>query len=479
MAHPATAELFPRPPIPGHAFALFSLAVGVVVIWVLHTSPIGTMTLVVIVSAWVGGSRPGLLAAVLGFFALAFEFHPRTVGVYPVTRLITFLAISAFIIWIIESERKASASLRQARDALQRSNEALRQENLEGKALGERLRRNASELQLVIDTVPTMAWSLHPDGRLEFLNRRWLDYTGMRLEDALARPIDSVHPEDQGLALEQWRQMMPKGLGYEAEMRLRRADGVYRWFLVRTVPLLDEQARVVRWYGTSTDIEDRKRAEEDRENLSRRLLEVHEEERSHFARELHDEFGQLLATINLHLHAAKTSEGEQARSHLDESIALVRRAGDQVRRLAIELRPTMLETAGLDATLRWLAEQHHARTGIETRVVGRLDEVAVDTATACFRVIQQGLTNVVQHSKARHVWIELEQDDERIELALRDDGVGFDVAKTLEQAPRHGHFGLLGMKERIQILGGSLRVESKPACGTSIHVSLPRGCACP
>jgi PAS domain S-box-containing protein len=354
-------------------------------------------------------------------------------------------------------------------------------EKVEAKAFEELLRRNESELRLVIDTIPAMAWSLLPDGKLEFLNQRWLDYSGLSLEQGLTRVQDAMHPDEIPEAMERWREALATGESYEFEMRLKRADGEYRWFLVRTVPLLDSEGRILRWYGTSTDIEDRKRAEhalrestQRLQQLSRRLLEVQEEERRKLARELHDEFGQLIATANLHLHAARSGAGEAARAGLDNCAAVLQQAGDHVRSLALELRPAMLETAGLDATLRWLASQHQRGSGIKTEVVGNADEAAGDLAVACFRVAQEALTNVVKHAQARHAWIEVGEPDGRLELAVRDDGAGFDVAKTLERAAAHGQLGLLGMRERVQILGGDLRIESQPGRGTRVHVSFPR-----
>ena len=228
------------------------------------------------------------------------------------------------------------------------------------------------------------------------------------------------------------------------------------------------------------DITERKRAEEtlresrDRlQHLSRRLLEVQEEERRHLARELHDEFGQLLATITLHLHAAKGLAGEVARASLEECMALLQRAGEQVRGLALDLRPTMLESSGLDATLRWLAEQHQRRTGIDVEVVGHSNGVSGEVAIACFRVAQEALTNVVRHARAQHVWLELSKSESTLELVVRDDGVGFDATRTGERVPQSAHLGLLGMNERVQILGGSLEVNSQPGRGTRIRASFP------
>jgi PAS domain S-box-containing protein len=208
-------------------------------------------------------------------------------------------------------------------------------------------------------------------------------------------------------------------------------------------------------------------------HLSRRLLEVQEEERRHIARELHDEFGQLLATITLHLHAARGAAGEAAQSSLAKCMGLLRQAGEQVRTLALQLWPAMLETAGLEATLRWLAEQYQQHTGIATQVEGHLNAVPGDLAIACLRIVQEALTNVVRHARAQQVSIELCQGEDVLELVILDDGVGFDVNRTFEQAAGSGRLGLLGMRERVQILGGSLEVHSQPGRGTRIRVSVP------
>src|SRR5437899_2827420 len=123
-------------------------------------------------------------------------------------------------------------------------------------------RQKEDHLRLVIDTIPTMAWSVRPDGVVDFLNKRWVDYSGLTLERYVQDPTGPIHPEDIPRVLKKWRAAMAAGESSEDEMRLRRADGEYRWFLVRTVPLRDEQGKIVKWYGTSADIEDRKRAED-------------------------------------------------------------------------------------------------------------------------------------------------------------------------------------------------------------------------
>jgi PAS domain S-box-containing protein len=124
-------------------------------------------------------------------------------------------------------------------------------------------RREAEgRLRLVIDTLPAMVWSKLPDGSADFLNQRFREYTGLSLEEGLGWGwmMNAFHPEDR--AEEEWRAALAAGEPFEKEARLRRTDGAYHWFLLRAVPLRDERGKVVKWYGTSTDIEDRKRAEE-------------------------------------------------------------------------------------------------------------------------------------------------------------------------------------------------------------------------
>jgi len=119
-----------------------------------------------------------------------------------------------------------------------------------------------SQLRLIIDAIPVMAWSGRPDGSVEFLNRRWLDYTGFSLDEALAWGWKAaVHPDDLDRLTDRWRALLASGEAGEIEARVRRHDGEYRWFLFRAEPARDDHGDTIRWYGTNTDIEERKRAE--------------------------------------------------------------------------------------------------------------------------------------------------------------------------------------------------------------------------
>jgi PAS domain S-box-containing protein len=192
----------------------------------------------------------------------------------------TFLILGAAIV-TSSVDRQTQAKTRRLNESLEQRviertkqltavNEALRGEIAERQRAEDALRQSEDRVRLIIDTIPTMTWSMRPDDTLDFVNQRWLDYTGLTLEEELEQPTRAVHPEDLPRIIEKWHADMAAGEPCEDEMRLQRADGEYRWFLVRTAPLRDERGTIVKWYGVATDIEDRKRAE----SQSRMLLDA-------------------------------------------------------------------------------------------------------------------------------------------------------------------------------------------------------------
>jgi PAS domain S-box-containing protein len=123
-----------------------------------------------------------------------------------------------------------------------------------------------------MDAIPQLVWSAFPDGSVEFCNRRWLEYTGLTAEQAQGWGWKAaIHPEDAAELVATWKHVVAEGVPGEAEARLRKSDGTFRWFLIRIAPLLDDHGRIARWYGTNTDIEERKQAEQARLRANDRL----------------------------------------------------------------------------------------------------------------------------------------------------------------------------------------------------------------
>src|SRR3989441_7638397 len=139
----------------------------------------------------------------------------------------------------------------------------------------EKLGQEAARLQTIIDMVPSFLWTSLPDGSKEYLNKRWYDYTGLSLKEGEGWGWKvGVHPEDLDRLVQEWLAIMDARKPGELETRIRRYDGVYRWFLIRVVPLLDDLGNVVKWFGSNTDIEDRKRAEEKLRQDERELRQI-------------------------------------------------------------------------------------------------------------------------------------------------------------------------------------------------------------
>jgi PAS domain S-box-containing protein len=161
------------------------------------------------------------------------------------------------LIWV-----RVTSSLAPSTEAVPPFGMGIVEEITERKRAEEELRRSEDRLRLSIDTIPTMAWTHRPDGALDFVNKRWRDYTGITSEEGIEKPTGVMHPEELPDVMEKWRADLAAGQPFEHEIRLRRADGEYRWCLVRTVPLRDELGNIVKWFGTGTEIEDRKQAED-------------------------------------------------------------------------------------------------------------------------------------------------------------------------------------------------------------------------
>lgn len=337
-------------------------------------------------------------------------------------------------------------------------------------------------LRLVIDKIPTMAWSLLPDGALDFVNQRWMAYTGLSLERALEEPSGIVHPEDLPRVMERWIADRAAARPHEDEIRLRRADGEYRWFLVRTVPLVDAQGKILKWYGTSTDIEDRKRAAEalgeseaQLRALSRRLVDLQESERRELSRELHDQVGQNLTALKINmaiLQPALAAQGDEVVARAADSATLLESTIDTIKSMLYELRPPMLDDLGLAAALDWHAKNFSRRTGIAVAV--RAGELAVRPAPqveiALFRIAQEALNNIAKHAGAQRAEIALDHANGECVMSVRDDGIGFDSGADASDKPG---LGMVTMRERSRAVGGRFEARSLPDRGTQLTVRIP------
>jgi signal transduction histidine kinase len=211
-------------------------------------------------------------------------------------------------------------------------------------------------------------------------------------------------------------------------------------------------------------------------NLSAHLQNIREEERMHIAREMHDELGQFLTGLKMDIawlnkKIGSTEDSAAKREKLAEMTKLVDDAVVFVRRLAAELRPSILDDLGIIAALEWHSREFNRRFNIEVRFESKAPELKTSelVATGLFRMYQESLTNVARHAEAKSVTAVLEVVDNDIHLSITDNGKGFDTSNSGKRKT----LGLLGMKERALMIGGTLEIMSKPGNGTTVLICVP------
>jgi PAS domain S-box-containing protein len=284
-----------------------------------------------------------------------------------------------------------------------------------------------------------------------------------------------IHPGDQLAENRAFDTAIQERSPYECEFRIVRPDGTITYVISRGHPILSDTGELTEYVGTIMDITERKEAEAARLELRRRLVGAQEEERRRIAREMHDQFGQQLSALALKLSALKREPGGRADfgAQLASLEAIARQLDTDLELIVATLRPPALDDLGLVAALthyvkRWslhfnIHAELHAN-GIES------DRLKDEIDIALYRITQEALNNVAKHAQAGNVGILLDGGSDRVSLIVEDDGVGFEAERA---DGVHQRFGLIGMRERAGLLGGTLDIESKQGSGTTVVVRIP------
>jgi signal transduction histidine kinase len=217
---------------------------------------------------------------------------------------------------------------------------------------------------------------------------------------------------------------------------------------------------------------DLRHKEADLRRALHRAVELQEEERKRLARELHDEIGQALTSILLRLKTLQEEEDAKVMNdRLNELRFLTAQTIEELRRLAMDLRPSALDSLGIVPALRWYTQQCAERTGLDIRFLGpeQYERLSPETELTLYRVAQEGLTNAIRHGRARKIVVFLERDLnlDSVRLTITDDGTGFNAA-ALDRG-----LGLVGIRERVELLGGEFNIETTPGTGTQLWIEIP------
>lgn len=340
--------------------------------------------------------------------------------------------------------------------------------------------RKAKELSdHIIDSLPGVFYLFDENGIFLRWNKRFEMITGYTGTEVLnMRPWQFFEGEEVEYISERIKGVLQKGYN-DAEAHFVTKEGKKIPFFFSAERILYEDRVCI--VGHGLDISERKKAAEQLEEsyeairrLSEHLQNVREEERAHIAREIHDELGQQLTVLKMDvswLNKKLQHTGEDIDQKLEDLLGLIDSTVKTVRRISSELRPSLLDDMGLVPAMEWHLKEFEKRVLVKTKFKSFSDDINLPNTvkTGLFRIFQESLTNVARHADAKKVDVNIENENGNIVLCIKDDGKGID----LEKAKAKKTLGILGMQERIYMMGGNYKIKSNPGKGTKIIVSVP------
>lgn len=382
------------------------------------------------------------------------------------------------------SETRLAASLKEIDDLKAERDERAVAATTHHRRSEAALRGSEQRFREIAETVNEVFWITDP-AKLQMLyvspayERTW-DRSCESLYAAPATWLDAIHPADVERIRRAAQEKQAAGT-YDEEFRIVRPDGSVRWIRDRAYPVRDRSGEVCRIVGVAADITLRKQAELELRTVEQqlraligRLHTVREEEAKRIARELHDHLGQELTALNMELadlEAKTPGATARQRTQIARMHTIVDHTIEVVQHIASDLRLGQLDLLGLTAAIDWHLKEFSRRSSISCRVL-RLDEVenlSDAQNVAIFRILQEALTNISRHANATEVEIRLEAEPGQILLEVSDNGRGI----TPAEANAANAIGLLGMRERAQMVGARVTITGRSGPGTRVLVTVP------
>lgn len=346
------------------------------------------------------------------------------------------------------------------------------------------LQESERRFRALVELLPYGVQENDIEGRITFANPALERLHGLRESGLVGRFIwdfladDAAREPLRAYLQHLVREQPPPTTYFEKD---RRADGSIIDVRVDWTYKRDESGQVQGFISVITDITEQRRAESRLNDyagrlrqLSQRVISIQEEERRALARELHDDFGQQLAALKLNLGMLSRNLNDAAsRRQVADCLEIADHVLERFRDTARDLRPDVLDDLGLSAALHWYARRQADRADCEIVVRDRLPTLPSEIEIAVFRIVQEAVDNAIRHGKARRIAIAVEATDQRLALIVQDDGGGFDSEAVFASHEADVGLGLLGMRERAELLGGRFSLVGRPGEGTVIEVTIP------
>jgi PAS domain S-box-containing protein len=316
------------------------------------------------------------------------------------------------------------------------------------------------------------------------VNQSFLDFFGYNMEDIqdLKAQAIYVNPDDRLIFQ---KDIERKKYVKDYELKLRKKDGTKVDCLVSATERQTGDGSLVGYQGIVRDVTEKKRMEnaltkshERSRHLSSQLIEAQERERKRISLELHDEMGQALASIGINLGTIDKNLPSDCPPIIKDKLAeidfMIEQTSERVRKLSLHLRPPILDDLGLIPTLRWLLSglESSIKVEFDYNQIDDKDRLSQEIETVIYRVVQEATTNILKHAEAKEVVVNL-NIEEGISLIVKDDGKGFDAKDQKVTDDLKAGIGILGMNERVEILGGKFDIQSRKGYGTRISVEIP------
>ena len=381
----------------------------------------------------------------------------------------------------ITERKRAEEALRRSHDELERR---VAERTVELARANEELRASEAKYSTLVENSLT-GISINLDGRIVFANDKFAEIFGYSREELIGIEVwRLVHPGDRALVEEmRTRRLRGDPVPAEYESRGLTKEGKIIW-VARRNAVIDYEGKPAT-LGNLVEVTKRRnieealrRSERELRHLSSELLSAQESERGRIARELHDGIGQWLSAIKFRVEdavqQARRGRAEGGFQLLERVIPLIRKAIDEIRRISMDLRPATLDSLGILATVSWLCrqfEETYRAVRVSKNFAIQEEQVPEGLKVVIYRILQEALNNVAKHSEAGRVRVRLGKEEGRIELSIKDNGKGFDLASVLNDQTEKPGFGLASMRERTELSGGSFCLESGKGKGTLIRAS--------
>jgi two-component system, NarL family, sensor histidine kinase UhpB len=335
----------------------------------------------------------------------------------------------------------------------------------ERRSTAEALQQNEAKLGLLLQQMPCVLWTADAGLTITSILGAGIKSLHFKFDQFVGKKIDEIYPAANRDIVKYHLQVLN---GLPASFEMVVPNRILYLFLE---PLQDISGTVIGVIGMVLDVTDKRQAESELRALSNKLVDAQETERRTIARELHDQIGQSLTVLKLMMGQAARQPHAEAGKILNEAQTLVSELIQQVRDISLRLRPSMLDDLGLLPTLLWHFERFSRLTGIQIKFehAGLQTPLSPQVNTAVYRIVQEALTNIARYARTGEAEVHIQVDNDILSISVDDRGCGFDPAKLAANTST----GLSGMRERAQLIGGWLNIETTPGKGTRVRAEIP------